>query len=76
MINTTKKPFDDPRVRRAFHLVCQRPVLVEAVKDVAPMLFGGFIYPFSEFATPPVTLSERLGYQTDPSAAIKEAGSS
>jgi ABC-type transport system substrate-binding protein len=73
MINTMKKPFDDPRVRRAFHLVCQRPVLVEAVKDVAPMLFGGFIYPFSEFATPPAKLSERLGYQTDPTAAIKEA---
>jgi len=22
------------------------------VKDVAPMMVGGFIYPFSEFATP------------------------
>ncbi len=37
-VNNTKKPFDDPRVRRAFHLVCNRPVLVEAVKDIAPML--------------------------------------
>jgi peptide/nickel transport system substrate-binding protein len=72
-VNTTKKPFDDPRVRRAFHLVCNRPVLIEAVKDIAPMLVGGFIYPFSEFATPPAKLSERLGYQADPTAAIKEA---
>ena len=72
-VNNTKKPFDDPRVRRAFHLVCNRPVLMEAVKDIAPMLVGGFIYPFSEFATPPDKLSERLGYQADPTAAIKEA---
>ena len=65
-VNNAKKPFDDPRVRRAFHLVCNRPVLIEAVKDIAPMLIGGFIYPFSEFATPPAKLSERLGYQARP----------
>src|SRR5437870_11339824 len=73
MVNNAKKPFNDPRVRRAFHLVFHRPVLIEAVKDIAPMLIGGFIYPFSEFATPPTKLSERLGYQADPTAAIKEA---
>ncbi len=72
-MNNTKKPFDDPRVRRAFHLVFNRPVLVEALKDIAPMLLGGFIYPFSEFATPTAKLSERLGYQADPTAAIKAA---
>ena len=37
------------------------------------MMVGGFIYPFSEFATPKEQLAERLGYQADPSAAIKEA---
>ena len=37
------------------------------------MLVGGFIYPFSEFATPKEELSKRLGYQEDPAAAIKEA---
>src|SRR5262249_58618394 len=71
-VNTTKKPFDDPRVRRAFHLVFHRPVLIEAVKDIAPMLLGGVIYPFSEFATPPAKLSERLGYQADPTAPVKD----
>src|SRR4029453_5744449 len=56
-VNTTKKPFDDPRVRRAFHLVFHRPVLIEAVKDIAPMLIGGVFFSFSGFSTPPFTLS-------------------
>jgi peptide/nickel transport system substrate-binding protein len=71
--NATKKPFNDPRVRRAVHLVLDKHVLVDVVKDVAPMMVGGFIYPFSEFATPLDQLEKRLGYQTDPTAAIKEA---
>jgi ABC-type transport system substrate-binding protein len=71
--NDKRKPFDDPRVRRAFHLALDRPVLVDVVKDLAPVMVGGFIYPFSDFATPPAELSKRLGYQADPAAAIKEA---
>ena len=72
-MNNKKKPIDDPRVRRAFHLVLDKPVLVDVVKDVAPMMVGGFIYPFSEFATPKAELGKRLGYQADPTASIKEA---
>jgi ABC-type transport system substrate-binding protein len=72
-VNNAKQPFDDPRVRRAMHLVLDQPVLVEVLKDVVPLLVGGFLYPFSDFATPSATLSERLGYQSDPTAAIKEA---
>ena len=71
--NTQHPPFGDPRVRRALHLVLDRPVLVDVVKDMAPMLVGGFLYPFLAFATPPDTLAERLGYQPDPTAAITEA---
>jgi len=71
--NNKRKPLDDPRVRRAMHLVMDRPVLVDVVKDVAPMLVGGFIYPFSEFATPKEELAKRVGYQTDQTAALKEA---
>jgi len=50
-----------------------KPVLVDVVKDVAPMMVGGFIYPFSEFATPKEELVKRVGYQPDPTASIKEA---
>jgi ABC-type transport system substrate-binding protein len=72
-INSKRKPMSDPKVRRAFHLVMDRPVLVDVVKDVAPMQVGGFIYPFSEYATPKAELEKRLGYQADSTAAIKEA---
>jgi peptide/nickel transport system substrate-binding protein len=72
-VNNDNKPLNDPRVRRAMHLVLDKAVLVDVVKDVAPMMVGGFIYPFSEFATPREALSQRLGYQDDPTAAIKEA---
>src|SRR5271165_4107360 len=72
-VNDKKKPLDDPRVRRAMHLVLDKPVLVDVVKDVTPMMVGGFIYPFSEFATPKDELAKRLGYQADPAAAVKEA---
>ena len=53
------------RVRRAFHLVLDKPVLVDVVKDIAPMMVGGFIYPFSDFATPLPELSQAAGYQAD-----------
>jgi peptide/nickel transport system substrate-binding protein len=74
-VNSKHKPFDDPRVRRALHLAFDRPVLIDVVKDVTPMRVGGFIYPFSEFATPKDELAKKIGYQTDPTAAIKEARS-
>ena len=72
-MNAKKKPFDDPRVRRALHLLFEKQVLVDVVKDVAPLMMGGFIYPFSEFATPRDQLAKRAGYQEDPAAALKEA---
>jgi peptide/nickel transport system substrate-binding protein len=73
MINNKRKPFDDPRVRRAMHLVLDRPALIEVVKDLAPMMVGGFLYPFSDYATPQQERDKWPGYQPDPAAAIKEA---
>jgi peptide/nickel transport system substrate-binding protein len=40
---------------------------------VTPMQVGGFIYPFSEFATPKEELFKRIGYQSDTGPALKEA---
>ena len=34
-------------------------VLVDVVKDVAPMMVGGFVYPFSEWASPKEEMSKR-----------------
>ncbi len=72
-VNNTKKPLDDLRVRRAMHLALDRHALVDVVQDTTPTLVGGFIYPFSEWATPGEDLSRRLGYQRDPKPAIQEA---
>jgi ABC-type transport system substrate-binding protein len=72
-INNEKKPFGDPRVRRAMHLVLDRHALTELVTDVSPSLLGGFLYPFSEYATPTAKLVERLGYQRDTKASVQEA---
>jgi peptide/nickel transport system substrate-binding protein len=72
-VNTKHSPLDDPRVRRAMHLALDRPVLIDVVKDVTPMQVGGFIYPFSDFATPKAELAKREGYQEDNTAAVKEA---
>ena len=71
--NMNKKPFADPRVRRAIHLAMDRPTLVEVVKDTAPMQTGGFVYPFHELSTPRPELEKRLGYQKDMKPAVQEA---
>jgi hypothetical protein len=51
------------------HLLFEKQVLVDVMKDVAPLMMGGFIYPFSEFATPKDQLAKRIGYQDDSDAA-------
>ena len=72
-VNTRHKPFGDPRVRRAMHLALDRHALIDVVKEAAPYLLGGFVYPFSEWATPRNEMIQRLGYQQDPKPAVEEA---
>jgi ABC-type transport system substrate-binding protein len=72
-VNTKKPPLGDPRVRRAMHLALDRHTLIQVVRDVAPMMVGGFVYPFHPLSTPAADLVKRLGYQPDPAAAVQEA---
>lgn len=72
-INNAKTPLGDPRVRRAMHLALDRHALVEVIQDVTPTEVGGFTYPFSDFAAPREEQAQRLGYQRDTTASIKEA---
>ncbi len=72
-INTEHKPFGEPRVRRALHLALDRRVLIEVVREAAPYLLGGFVYPFSEWAPPADEMSKRSGYQRQATVAVKEA---
>src|SRR5262249_60774198 len=72
-VNTEKKPFNDPRVRRAMHLVLDKHALAAMAKDVSPSLVGGFLYPFAEFGTPAAKLAERLRYLSAPRAALHSA---
>jgi peptide/nickel transport system substrate-binding protein len=39
-LNVKRKPSDDPRVRRAMHLLFDEQVLVDVVKDVSPLMTG------------------------------------
>ena len=71
--NMKRKPFEDPRVRRALHLATDRHVLVDVVKDTAPMQVGGFVYPFHPMSTPRAELEKKLGYQKDVKPAVQEA---
>ena len=72
---TKKPPLDDPRVAQGAALHLRPPGADRGGqgRPSAPMQVGGFIYPFSEFATPKDELFKRLGYQSDTGPAIKAA---
>lgn len=73
-INNEKKPFNDPRVRRALTLAIDRQGASKALSQISLMKFvGGLFRPGSQFATPEAELTKLAGFGKNIEAARKEA---
>jgi len=74
VFNNEKKPFNDPRVRRALSLAIDRNEASKALSQISVMKYIGGIYrPGSEFATAPAELAKLPGFGKDINSARNEA---
>src|SRR5207245_9461629 len=72
-INNERKPFNDPRVRRAINLAVSRQNLIKAFGTQEPIMLTRWMTHASEFATSLKELEALPGYRADKSADIAEA---
>jgi ABC-type transport system substrate-binding protein len=72
-MNCAKKPFDDPKVRRAVHLALSRQDVFEAFKTQEPLNFSRYMSHGSEYATPPADVVKLPGYRADKSEDVAAA---
>ena len=73
-INNEKKPFSDPRVRRALTLAIDRNEASKALAQISVMKYiGGVFRPGSDFATPPAELGKLPGFSANITGARAEA---
>jgi ABC-type transport system substrate-binding protein len=72
-INNERKPFNDPRVRRAINLAVSRQNLIKAFGTQEPIMLTRWMTHASDFATPMKELEALPGYRADKTADIAEA---
>jgi ABC-type transport system substrate-binding protein len=72
-INNERKPFNDPRVRRAINLAVSRQNLIKAFGTQEPIVLTRWMTHATEFAIPLKELETLPGYRADKSADIAEA---
>jgi ABC-type transport system substrate-binding protein len=72
-LNNERKPFNDPRVRRAINLAVSRQNLIKAFGTQEPIVLSRWMSHASEFATPLKELETLPGYRTDKTADLAEA---
>jgi peptide/nickel transport system substrate-binding protein len=71
--NNQKKPFDDPRVRRAIHLAVSRQHLIDAFKTQETLAVNRWMFQSNDFALPATAILKLPGYRPEKTEDIAEA---
>lgn len=73
VINTAVEPFDDPRVRRALHLVLDRSALIQVFASQEQMNLSRWVPRGDQYATPMEEIATLPGYRPEKDEDIAEA---
>jgi peptide/nickel transport system substrate-binding protein len=73
ILNAKKKPFDDPRVRRAVHLAVSRQDLIQAFQTQEPINVTRWVQQVEKSALPSEELAKLPGYRADKAEDVETA---